>query len=213
MNNTVPQSKLINPASAIAVIIFLWLAYTIIQTLSVTGDLTPSWSLVLSFLPGILGVVVLRASGWSSAQLYLRSASLSRGGFFVLAAVFLLALAAIIPFGQWEGWNWKVALLDAPASGISQELFFRASLLPVCLMAWKARPRLALTLHSLLFALWHIGPLFVGAPIWAVLAVMLVPFISGLGWGWQVQRDGTVFWAMLQHALIWVIAGQFPMPA
>jgi membrane protease YdiL (CAAX protease family) len=44
-----------------------------------------------------------------------------------------------------------------------------------------------------------------------VLAVLLVPFVCGLGWGWQVQRDRTVAWAMLQHSLIWVIGLQFPM--
>jgi membrane protease YdiL (CAAX protease family) len=213
MNITLPTCKTISQPFAIIVIVFLWLIYASIQTLSVTGDLPPSWSLILSFLPGILGVMVLRAAGWKRAGLYLRPAPLSRQGFFALAAVFVLALAAIIPFGQWEGWNWKVTLLEAPASGISQELFFRASLLPAFLVALKASPKLALALHSLFFALWHIGPLFVGAPLWAVLAVMFVPFLSGLGWGWQVQRDGTVFWAMLQHSLIWVIAGQFPIPA
>jgi membrane protease YdiL (CAAX protease family) len=213
MSDSISSRKSISQPLAIFLIISLWLGYTTIQTLTVTGDIPSSWSIMLSFLPGILGVVILRVAGWKPEQLYLRYSPLSRRGFVALAAVFVLALAAILPFGQWEGWSWKIALLDAPASGVSQELFFRASLFPAFLLGLKARPKLALTLHSLLFALWHIGPLFVGAPLWAVLAVMFVPFISGLGWGWQVQRDGTVFWAMLQHSLIWVIAGQFPMPA
>lgn len=63
-----------------------------------------------------------------------------------------------------------------------------------------------------LFALWHIGPPFLGAPIGAVMAIMFVPFLSGIGWGWQVQRDRTVVWAMVQHSLIWVIGLQFAFP-
>ena len=97
----------------------------------------------------------------------------------------------------------------APASGVSQELFFRSALLPATQLLLKGRPGLALLLHSLLFGLWHIAPLFLGAPIWAVIAVMLVPFLSGIGWGWQVRQDRTVVWAMLQHSLIWVIGLQF----
>jgi membrane protease YdiL (CAAX protease family) len=97
----------------------------------------------------------------------------------------------------------------APAGGIAQELFFRSSLLPAFKSLFKDRERLALILHSILFGLWHIGPLFVGAPIWAVFAVMLVPFLSGIGWGWQVMQDKTVLWAMIQHSLIWVIGLQF----
>jgi membrane protease YdiL (CAAX protease family) len=70
-----------------------------------------------------------------------------------------------------------------------------------------------LVVHAGLFGLWHIGPFFIGAPIWAATAVVLVPFLTGIGWGWQVRRDGTVLWAMIQHSLIWAVAGQFPMPS
>lgn len=83
-------------------------------------------------------------------------------------------------------------------------------LLPAVLLALKRRSRPAMVVHALLFSLWHImSPFFVGAPLWAA-AVMLVPFLSGIGWGWQVQHDRTVLWAALQHTLIWVICGQFP---
>jgi membrane protease YdiL (CAAX protease family) len=129
-----------------------------------------------------------------------------------LAAVFVFALAAILPVGTWAGWSWLAALVYAPASGIAQELFFRAALLPAAEWTLKGRPGLALILHAALFGLWHIGPLFVGAPLWAVIAVTLVPFVSGIGWGWQVRHDGTVIWAMLQHSLIWVIGLQLAMP-
>jgi len=206
-------SKLKKPVVVVGVVLLLWLAYTALQTLSVTGHVPAAWSLILSFVPGILGVAGLLAAGLSREDCYLRFGKLSWQGFAVLAAVFVFALSAILPLGSWQGWNWQAALIDAPASGVSQELFFRAVLLPAALWVFRDRPRLALLAHSALFGLWHIGPLFMGAPIWAVLAVMLVPFLSGIGWGWQVQRDRTVVWAMVQHSLIWAICLQFPMPA
>jgi membrane protease YdiL (CAAX protease family) len=137
---------------------------------------------------------------------------LSWQGFGVLAVVFVFALAAILPFGAWRGWSWLAALVYAPASGASQELYFRAALLPAVQALLKDRPSAALGLHAVLFGLWHIGPLFMGAPIGAVIAIMLVPLLCGLGWGWQVQRDRTVLWAMVQHSLIWVIGLQFAFP-
>lgn len=95
-------------------------------------------------------------------------------GVVVPAAIFVVALAVIVPFSVWQGWSWRAALVYAPASGISQELFFRAALLPALQMVLQRRAGLALLLHAVLFGLWHIGPLFVGAPIWAVIAVMLI---------------------------------------
>lgn len=208
----VSSTGLISRSAALGAVVLLWMGYTALQTLFVVGWVPEPWSAVLGFVPGIAGVVALRAAGFPRAQLFLRVAPLSRGGFAVLAAIFVFGLAAILPFGVWQGWNWPAALVYGPASGVSQELFFRAVLLPALLLALRERSHLALILHAALFGLWHIGPFFVGAPIWAAFAVVLVPFVSGIGWGWQVNHDGTVLWAMAQHSLIWVIAGQFPMP-
>lgn len=127
----------------------------------------------------------------------------------MLAGVFAFALAAILPSGVWRGWDWIAALVYAPANGISQELFFRSALIPATLATFKKRTTLVLILHSILFGLWHIGPLFLGTPAPIVAAIMLVPFLSGIGWGWQVKRDGTVVWAMIQHSLIWIVASPF----
>jgi len=202
-------SKSISESNAFIIVLFLWLAYTVLQTLFVMGYASEGWLALLGFVPGVLGVGVLLLAGRSRADCYLQVRGLSWAGLIVLAAVFVFALSAVLPFGVWQGWSWLAALVYAPASGISQELFFRSSLLPAFETIFKDRRRLALLSHSVLFGLWHIGPLFVGAPLWAVLAVMFVPFLSGLGWGWQVQRDRTVVWAMLQHSLIWVIGLQF----
>jgi membrane protease YdiL (CAAX protease family) len=190
-------------------ILFLWLAYTCLQTLFILGFANEAWSAALGFTPGILGVGTLLLAGRSRQDCYLELRKLSWPGFAVLAGIFVLGLAAVLPVSRWQGWNWTAVLVYAPASGISQELFFRSSLLPALRMALPKRRGLALVVHSILFGLWHIGPLFLGAPLWAVLAVMFVPFISGLGWGWQVERDGTVVWAMLQHSLFWVVGLQF----
>ncbi len=205
--------KHISRPIAISIVVFLWVSYTVLQVLFVTGYIPESWSAILGFVPGLIGIVVLLAAGLTRDQLFLRVARLSLGGFLALAGIFVLALAVVLPFGRWQGWNWMAAFVYAPASGVSQELFFRAVLLPAFLLVLHRQPRLALTLHSLLFGLWHIGPLFLAAPAWAVVAIMFVPFVCGIGWGWQVQRDRTVLWAMFQHSLFWVIAGQFPISA
>ena len=197
---------------AVIVVLFLWLVYASLQTLFVVGYLSEAWSTLLGFAPGALGVGLLLLAGRSRADCFLQVRRLSWAGFGVLAAVTLFALSAVLPFGTRQGWSWVAALVYAPASGISQELFFRSCLLPAFQMVFKRRSVLAQLLHSLLFGLWHIGPLFIGAPLWAVMAVMFVPFLSGLGWGWQVQRDRTVVWAMLQHSLILVIVSQYAFP-
>lgn len=80
-------------------------------------------------------------------------APLSGRGLAVLAGIFVFGLAAVVPFGKWQGWNWMAALVYAPASGVSQELFFRAVLLPAVLLALKRRSRPAIVVHALLFSL------------------------------------------------------------
>jgi len=211
--NSASSPRQIKPAVAVGVVVLLWLGYTVVQTLFVTEWVSEAWSAILGFVPGILGVGVLLAAGRSREDCYLQCRRLSRRGFLVLAAVFVFALGAILPMSVWQGWDWMAALVYAPASGVSQELFFRAALLPALQLTLKNRPGRALILHSVLFALWHIGPLFLGAPPWAVMAVMAVPLLSGIGWGWQVQQDETVVWAMVQHSLIWVIGLQFALPS
>lgn len=194
---------------AFAMVMFLWLIYTILQTLLTLEIISEDIFSIISFLPGIAAVVALLTHGFKLKDCFLTFAQPSKKGLILLSAVCIFALAMILPFGIWRGWNWKAAVIYAPASGISQELFFRSALLPILIKLLGERFKVALFTHSIFFALWHIGPLFLGAPIWAVVAIMVVPFISGLGWGWIVKHDQTVIWNMVQHSLIWVIAGQF----
>lgn len=204
-----PVSRPARLPMAAGVVLCLWLAYTILQTLVVMERLSEPVYAAIGFLPGILGVGALLGAGMSREACYLRIARLSWKGLAVLAAVFVLALAAILPFGVWRGWDWIAALVVAPANGISQELFFRSALMPAAMATFRKRTGLALILHSILFGLWHIGPLFLGTPAPVAAAIMLVPFLAGIGWGWQVKRDGTVMWAMLQHSLIWVVGSPY----
>jgi membrane protease YdiL (CAAX protease family) len=194
---------------ATMIVLLLWVGYTVLQTMAVIGRVSEEWSAVLGFLPGILGVTVLLLVGMTREECYLVFKPVSMRGFAVLVAVFIFSLSAILPVMVWNGWDWKAALILAPAGGIAQELFFRSTLLPTIRNVFSQKRRWALIIHSVLFGLWHIGPLFVGAPAWAVLAVMAVPFLAGIGWGWQVMHDRTVIWAMIQHSLIWVIGLQF----
>jgi membrane protease YdiL (CAAX protease family) len=194
---------------AVALVLVSWLIYSALQSALTLGYVRERLFAVVAFFPGIVGVGALLVAGLSRQDCYLRLKMPSLRGVTVLVAVAVFALAAMLPFGLWQGWDWQAVLFLAPASGVSQELFFRAALLPAMMVLLPRRPCLALLLHALLFGLWHIGPLFLGAPLGAVLAVMLVPFLCGIGWGWHVREDGTVLWAMVQHSLIWVVGLQF----
>jgi hypothetical protein len=50
---------------------------------------------------------------------------------------------------------------------------------------------------------------FTTAPIAGAVAVILVTFIGGMIWGWQVQRDRTVAWAMGQNVLYLITMSLF----
>ena len=107
----------------------------------------------------------------------------------------------------WASWDWVTAFVYAPASGIAQELYFRSALLPTFERA-LGRRYLALIISSLLFSLFHVG-MFKVAPVGAAFSALGVTFVVGLGWGWQVQRDRTVLWAMIHHSLLQIILRMF----
>jgi hypothetical protein len=183
--------------SALAVILLLWLAYTLLYTLH-PGD---TLAAVLEFVPGVLAVTALVTADLSLPECFLRMARPSRSGLMLLAAS-LLFMPFVWLSGRWTGWNGMAALVFAPASGISQELFFRAALLPVLLATFTAQPSLAVGLHALFFALWHVPKALMVAPLGGVIGAVVVTFVCGLLWGAQVQRDRTVLWLMGFHSLL-----------
>jgi len=162
----------------------------------------------LAILPGLLAAGALRAAGFRRRDLHLRPAPLSRTGLGLLAAS-LVFLPVILITGRWTGWRWPAALVYAPASGISQELYFRAALLPLLTALLGGRRNAALLVHALLFAAWHLPAALPGAPPAGVAGIVAVTFACGLLWGTQVQRDGTVFWLMAYHSLLLAIASLF----
>jgi hypothetical protein len=180
-------------------------SYTVLDTLQPPE---PGLSL-LAFAPGGISLLALAGAGLSRKQLHLRVASLSRPGFATLGAVTLLLLPILGSNTGWTGWRWLPALVDAPASGIAQELYFRSSLLPGLERVFGGRKTVALLVHSGIFIGFHFRTFQSIPSIPLILPVAGVLFLAGCGWGWQVQHDRTVVWAMLQHSLFLVLMSMF----
>ncbi len=192
--------QLLTAQSALLGVLVIWVAYTILYTLH-PGD---ALSAILEFAPGVLAVGVLGAAGFSARDCFLQRGPLSRTGLLWLAAT-LIFMPLMWLTGQWTGWAGAAALIYAVASGISQELFFRAALLPVLLDVLKGRPWLAISLQARLFAAWHLPKAAMTAPLGGAIAVGMVTFVSGLLWAKQVQRDRTVFWMMGFHSILLIV--------
>jgi len=185
-------------------IILLWAAYTTIFTLHPSDTISAN----IELIPGIIGITVLLIAGFTPEQCYLRLAPISKPGLVVLIS-FTLALIPILMTGKWVGWSWLPVLIYSPASGVAQELFFRSSLLPVLIRIFKTKNLTAVFVHAILFTLWHVPLAFTKAPIPGAIAVTIVTFIGGMAWGWQVQRDRTVYWAMIQHIAYLMVMSLF----
>jgi membrane protease YdiL (CAAX protease family) len=175
-------------------IFLLWTAYTIIYT----APLNDALAAFIELLPGVFGIVILLVSGFNYRDLYLQKAPISRRGALTLS-VFTLILVPVVLTGDWAGWHWLPFLVYAPVSGIAQELFFRAALLPLLIKIFKGKITYAIIAQAIFFTVWHIPLAFAQAPVAGAIAVVVVTFIGGIVWGWQVQHDKTVYWAMAQH--------------
>src|SRR4030042_639097 len=202
------MSTLISPEkprlmSSAWVMLFLWLLYTLVYTLPFDNNLEA----ILEALAGVLGIVILLAMGVTRQDLYLQVQSISKRGWIALGLA-TLALIGPLATSPWVGVRWLPLLVYAPLSGITQELFFRASLLPAIQRLCGGKTWSSLVLHAVLFGLWHVPLAYLAAPIspWvAVLALFVVTSLAGLAWGWQVQHDRTVVWTMLHHSLLLMV--------
>ena len=193
--------------TAAGIVIALWGAYTVVYT----SPLDDGLGAILELIPGVLGIVILLAAGLRPQDLYLRVGPVSGRGLAVLAVVVLLLIPPLLS-GQWVGFRLLPVLVYAPASGVAQELFFRAALLPALVKVLGRRPGLAITLHALLFAVWHVPLSLMTAPVApvpATIAITLVTFLAGMGWGWQVHRDRTLIWALGQHIFFLMMMALF----
>ncbi len=191
------------PSVAAVVGVLLLLApYTLYFWMAPRGVL----AVLLGFLPGLLGTAALLRAGFSRDALYLRAGRLSWRGGLVLLGVFPL-LGVILASGTWQGWDAGFAV-ESTLSGLSQELYFRASLLPALLWLAGGRLALALPVHALLDVLWH-GRMFTQMPPVAWPVVFLVLFVAKLGWGYAAHHDRTLVWVIAQHSLFLVAMSLF----
>jgi membrane protease YdiL (CAAX protease family) len=197
--------------TAAAIVLALWILYTAIYTL----PLAAGWRAILEFVPGLLAVAVLRWAGYRDGDWTVRAAPLSRPGLMALVLVLPVLFAPILS-GKWVGFDLLATLVFPLASGVTQEIFFRGALLPASIRLCGGRSMRGVVLQAVLFGLWHAPKAYLSAPAgvspWVgVIALSVVTFLAGLGWGWQVQRDRTIIWAMGQHIIFLMIMSLFGM--
>ncbi len=166
----------------------------------------------MAFIPGLVSLIwhcvpINAASVRSETYLQYRPLSL-KGGLALLAAATVLMLPILAASTGFIGWQWLPALVYAPASGIAQELYFRASLLPAFEILTRNK-YIALVLHGLVFIVFHLRTFLAMGLQPVAIVTVLVLFAAGCAWGWQVQRDRTVVWAMLQHSLFLMFMSMF----
>jgi membrane protease YdiL (CAAX protease family) len=166
---------------------------------------------ILSFIIGLLSftVIILARLHLDVTESYLIPRRLSLRGGIALVVVAVCLLPILLSTSGKVGWHWIPALVYAPASGIAQELYFRASLLPAMEGLLQKRSFAAIGLHSLVFVAFHLRTfLSIGPnPIVAVVAIVL--FVAGFAWGYQVQRDRTIVWAVALHSTFLVVMSMF----
>jgi hypothetical protein len=179
---------------AARIVLALWLPYAALNTIYPGPVLT--YGLGLLIAGGALGV--LWWGGLSPHSCFLRPRRLSGRGALLLAVLSLFLPLALLA-GLWQTFHALDALVYAPASAIAQEVYFRAALLSV-LLRQPGGERRAVPLQALLFSGWHARAFRVTSPPVAG-AVLAVVFLGGLLWGWQVARDRTVVYAIVQHAV------------
>jgi membrane protease YdiL (CAAX protease family) len=199
------EQKNFNIRSARHIILTLWVLYSGTQIIFLDKPFVD----LIGILSGAIAILALLASGFSLTDCYLRLASISKTSIYIYCAILIFWLGIVLPTGGNPQWDWRSIFISAPATSIAQEIFFRSALLPILLATFKGNFRSALILHSILFGLWHMGVFATSAPIGAAIAVILVPTLISLAWGWQVHRDGTILWAILHHTILQIIMRLF----
>lgn len=180
-------------------VVALCVPYVALNTLFPGPVVSYSGGLVIA---GLALALLLRA-GATPSVCGLRILPLSRQG-----ALLLLLLSAFIPAALLLGRGQPFSVLDdliyAPASALSQELYFRSALFVALRSLLPGRFRAALVVQAACFAIWHIRAFTVVAALPA-LGVLFVTFLAGLLWGLQVARDRTILYAVVQHTLFLIV--------
>ena len=190
---------------ALFITLIMGIAITVLDVFQPTE---PALS-ILAFAPGVISIASLSVSGLGRAELNLVLARASLSGLIVLAAITLLLLPILGSSTGWTGWHWSPGLVYAPASGIAQEIYFRASLLPALERAVHGKRVVAILLHAVIFVGYHFRTFRSVPSLPIAILVAVVLFVAGCGWAWQVQRDRTVVWAIGQHILFLMLISMF----
>lgn len=191
--------------SALAITLTMGVLITVVDVLQPSEPLLS----ILAFIPGLISIAALSASGLSLDKRYLTLRWISAPGLLALAITTILLLPILGSSTEWCGWKWLPALVYAPASAIAQEIYFRGSLLPALEQALRGKKIAALLLHAVVFVGYHFRTFrsVTSVPIAVLIAVVL--FAAGCGWAWQVQKDRTVVWAIGQHSLFLMLMSMF----
>ncbi len=178
---------------SLMVLAVLYFAMVILYSLEIDGV----FGVLIEGIPGVIGVLYFLSSNFSKSEIFLQFRKISKKGIAVLM-IFYLFLAPILLAGRIVGFSPLGFFVIAPISALGQELFFRSTLL-VGLSKTLKNKKFALLIHAFLFSLWHIPVVVKHAPVPGIVSVAIVTFVGGLIWGWQVMRDKTIFWVVLQH--------------
>jgi hypothetical protein len=188
------------PASPAAwIVVGLTAPYILLNTVFPGPMLTYTLGMALALLA--LGALLL--AGVTPRELGLHITAPSRQSAIILALMLVFIPGALL-VGRVQPLGWLKDLVYAPASALAQEIYFRAALLAALTRLCRGNTRLALTLQALLFALWHLRA-FTVATVAQAVAVLALTLLAGLLWGWQVQRDRTIFWSTLEHTLFLIV--------
>ncbi|HEX6817269.1 MAG TPA: CPBP family glutamic-type intramembrane protease [Ktedonobacterales bacterium] len=177
--------------------------YTLLNTLFPGPALTYALGMILALIA--VGVLIL--AGVTRRELFLHFTLPSPRGALLLVLLLVFIPGALLA-GRGQPLDALADLIYAPASAISQELYFRSALLVAFAHLLSGRnvdaARLAPTVQAAIFALWHLRAFEVTPPL-AALAVLLLAFVAGLVWGTEAQRDRTLIWCALEHTLFLIV--------
>jgi membrane protease YdiL (CAAX protease family) len=188
--------------------------YGILRSLAVPDAWHPWTNAAL----GVCGLAFGRWAGLGWAELGLARDRLRSGilhGLAVLGIiVVVLGVAVAVPASRdlfpddGEPVSGLRVLLDAAvqipgATVFPEEVVFRGVLLALLLR--RGTLRRALLWHSLLFGLWHVPPLLIGAEDGSLaalplaLATVVATGVAGLGFAWLRLRSGSLIAPFLAH--------------
>lgn len=182
---------------SLLLIFLLFIAYSLLNFFFPGPILTYA----LGGLIALISLVLVNQSGIRLINFF-QMTSLSKKGLILLLIplayipiAFLLGrIQPILPSDIWFGL----------ASGISQEIFFRYSLITILSKFFPKNFSFVIFIQALLFGLWH-SRAFITVSFWPALTVVIGSTLVGILWGTQSRKDKTIFYTALEHSLFLII--------